>query len=952
MKKRNLLSGFALALLMTLGITGAAKAQLGPYTCNEGGNPPPSSGAPDGYSVNRGDSPPGSAYDTCTLGSLTTPHGFTAHGFSTYHLANIDGGDGAIIIGIGDGAVVTAGNLTAGTTIGVDGAQSLGTVTAGTSGSGSIQLYGNIAGLSAGAISNTNGFVYVSLLGTATTPSITNTNGDVRVFGHGSPLTIGSGGIGFIHNNGDFGYGIYVSDPAGINYNGADLLQVHAGSGNTGTIILDTASPDGTNTGTVTLAGTINADGSSGPGGVIDIFAAQIVANDATLSASAPGAQVGTINLVTNSITDNSGLTINLNGNNDSPGIDLSIFPIGSYSVLSAGDITSPVAFSDFANSTNPLAITGSGTFTVTANGNNNGLKIIGYPLTLNPATTTITQQGIGDGLYLASTDGGALYNTLTLGGTVAIHENTTGPGATNPIDVRGTDIAALTGHVLLDTSGTAGGDGGDIGLTVFNSGTMSIGGTGNNLELNANGSDSGGNAGNIVAGYGGTLELDVDDGAAISASALGGDGDGGHVTVQAHTLVSIATTAVSINAVGHGSGSGGQIQLLQDTAGDVDLTKFSIRATGGGDNGDGGSVTVQNVAPFDVVHLIVVNANDGGAVAAVKKLQNRSVTGFGGSIRIIDTWSSEKGDVTCQKYSNGATTYPNQFWDCTGNASPSHIQADAVASLGDAPLSILTSLDTDTTDPTVQLFTFSTANNGDVFFGLTKLDETPLPGSQGHTTAIGAHIYSMIFETTFNLDSNSHKETEASLHEAAHALDEIFRIATGTYESTQSTYIHALENDMLLLDYSSVGATEAGSTYRDPCSGLGAPLVGVVDNSTHAQFCTSGVLNDPSGQYAGNTISKILSIANGYPFSSTREVYAQAFAFDTYAYQNVGTPGDLLQQSFDGLMAERIGYPYLTCLYGWADALANGGGRPPTSPSYCTDNVPSWYLPYSAKQH
>jgi hypothetical protein len=96
-------------------------------------------------------------------------------------------------------------------------------------------------------------------------------------------------------------------------------LQVQAASGPTGTIILDTGNldslgvPDGTNTGTITLSGLINADGTGSGGGSILVFADQLVANDATVTASELAGQVGSIIVVTNSVTDNSGLTIDLN---------------------------------------------------------------------------------------------------------------------------------------------------------------------------------------------------------------------------------------------------------------------------------------------------------------------------------------------------------------------------------------------------------------------------------------------------------------------------------------------------------------------------------------------------------------------------------------------------------------------------------------------------------------
>src|ERR1700733_2053341 len=113
MKKRNLLPGFALAALMMLGLAGTAHAQEGPYTCNEGINPPPYSEMPLAGGLNIND-----LGATCTLGNLSAAGsiGITATNITA---GNIQSGAGILMTNSGymtTGSVESTGDSYIGST--------------------------------------------------------------------------------------------------------------------------------------------------------------------------------------------------------------------------------------------------------------------------------------------------------------------------------------------------------------------------------------------------------------------------------------------------------------------------------------------------------------------------------------------------------------------------------------------------------------------------------------------------------------------------------------------------------------------------------------------------------------------------------------------------------------------------------------------------------------------
>ncbi len=712
MKKTKLLHGFALALLMALGIAGTAHATDYTGSCANYPNLP-GGGTFDGNgNVNITD-------QNCTLsqsvtatgvividasgGSITSPGknlnaggGVSLTGNSVV-IGNVDGAGGDVFL-ISNLGIITAGTVTSDSgkviisgddTVTTSDITATGTSVYVSSTNGNVST-GRIIGhgdsiqvlANSGKITVSDSVIGSDLTqifaakDTISLKDVTNSDGDVRIFanqaGGSSPFTIGSTGsnaVLSIHNDGASFRSIYVSNggTGGISYSGTSNLSVKNSAGPTGNIILD-----GQGSGNVTLTGSFDVDGSGQQAGAINIFAPQVIANGATLSASSPGNAVGVINLVTNQITTTGALTLNVNGNGPfAQFVELSLFPVDSYSVQAPLDPNQFITFGPFQPSANPLTISGAGALTINANGDNNGLKILGYPLQLKSASTTINNKGSGNGVFIQSTDGANLRGVLTLNGTIAVHSNSTGPvQVPNQIGVDGTSIPSLTGNVLLDAAGTNGGDGGQIYLT-SDSGTINFGSSGNNFALNANGSSTGGKGGTITVG-GGTTSYVVKAANGLTASVQGGNGDGGTITLTGQNLSNTSGSTSTIAADGKGTGNGGKISVVSSgniTASSA-TTAFSFEAKAG-TTGNGGEIDLTgNIISLDGTK-ISVSAQGNGKGGILNINANTQLKLTAGSLDASGAGSKDGGKITL----NGPTL--------TVSGSAYSIKADAGSSQG-----------------------------------------------------------------------------------------------------------------------------------------------------------------------------------------------------------------------------------------------------------------------------
>ncbi len=166
--------------------------------------------------------------------------------------------------------------------------------------------------------------------------------------------------------------------------------------------------------------------------------------------------------------------------------------------------------------------------------------------------------------------------------------------------------------------------------------------------------------------------------------------------------------------------------------------------------------------------------------------------------------------------------------------------------------------------------------------------------------------------------------------------------------------------NDLTNLDYSAIGSTEKLSTYRDPCNGSTAPLLNVLDASNNnTPYCSGNTLVNPGGRYTTLTNSAILAYSETSEFaydddSGFRELYAQAFAYVSYAISNVGTPADLTHTTTDTLFANAKTNTYvMNCVLANANAIWNQQAYPPAISTCQTIQNTKWtYTPFGMKTH
>ncbi|RTL42775.1 MAG: hypothetical protein EKK48_12380 [Candidatus Melainabacteria bacterium] len=789
MKIRNLLPGFALAALLALGITGTAHAN--DYTGNCANFPNLTGGGTfDGHGdVDISDT------GTCSLPQAVTATGhvhITASG-SISTSTTIQGAGEVTLSGTSVNVkdVVSTGNRLK--IIATSGDIDTQAVTANgeyiqvLAPSGKITINGAVTGHNLTEIFKASDDV--GLKGGAT-----NNGGDVRVFAHtsGSSNTafeIGSSssnGVTFINTNGVGSGTIYISNgvsTGGINYSGSDKLQVRASGTHAGTIVLD-----GGSTNKITLADDMNANGSAGQssGGIL-LFAPEVISNGATLSANSPGHHVGNISLTTNKVTINSaGLNLEINGDGSFPDfVNLSITPVGSWSVTGSDDPAAFVTFGPFTSSPNTLSITGTGLFYISADGYGNGLKIWGNSLTINPGATLISQVGGWNAIALSAWDGASTLSALTLAGSIEIHENTGAPGeGRNLIEVDAVSINTLTSRVLLDASGTSGGDGSNITIAPTQ-GAISFGDSGSNFSLNANGSSTGGDAGTIYAGSGSdSLTLVINDGEAITASGLANNGNGGFIYVAG----AFVSSTGNIRADANGSGTGGNVTIDQTDLGDVmTLSGAVISASAASDgSGNGGNITINGMYSADLSTTLIKalgssNGNGGLGGTVIVNLAGGSgtdplnvnasifVSGDTASLSTTDfDGSISLNGTTCQQWVT-KKAWPATYWDCVNPTSPTLTPnaADVVAAAS-ALQSTLTTNPGRLKDANHQIYIFANPAAMNSFFG-TGLSPDEAVGQ----TFPPAHVGAVFVQDGFG-NTNMYM-SQTILHELGHALDYIW---------------------------------------------------------------------------------------------------------------------------------------------------------------------------------
>lgn len=774
-----------------------------------------------------------------------------------------------------------------------------------TSGSGKITVNGTVTG------TNTTQVYYSRT--TISLKDVVNSNGDVRIFanqgGGTDPFTVGtssSNGVLSVHNNGNtaFRY-VYISNGdgnGGIQYSGSNVLQVQNSSGQAGAIVLD-----GRAAGKVTLSGTLSVDGASGQrSGAVDIFGpeVEILGAGATINANSPGQQLGFINIATAKVTLSGSLTVNVNGNGPLPGFyDLSIFPAGSYSLTVPTDPAQPITANPYTDPASPVQITGAGALTISANGNNNGVKIHARPLTINnTGGVTVTQEGSANETFIGGT-GGAGTATIN---KITVHANNTASGQSpNSIKVLAGNIPALTSNILLDASGKSGtaASGSNIQVNVT-SGTVKLGGTGNVFTLTANGGTTGGAGGNVTIGAP-TVTFDNDN--AIGASAITGNDKGGAITVTA-TSVGFTAANQSVRAEGAGSGEGGSIAFTTGSTFNPTASNATLNARGGA-SGKGGTITLSHTANFDVNQYLFV---DSGSSAAVT----------------VQSGTLVLNGITCGQWKTGNGSWLEAYWSCANPTAP-NVGDLAIRDAADGLGAVKNLFDTNG----VRLYVFLNGTDYNTFFTVTSAAAT----DAGFTRNMGTKTYSAVFRNNGAiLPTNTLKEI--TVHELGHATSIL-----NANEGSGTIYSTWAQHDFMNLDYTAVGTNDVTSTRRAPCSTNGtAPFDGLAADTNGQAICSGGTvtaayIDSSTGLPYRN--SKIAQLASAHFrwYGSTarwRELYPQRFAYDGIGFGLSPFPYPMA----DGLFNKG----WFSCAQTWAAARLNNTA-PPTSPA-CSAAIPAWY--------
>jgi len=138
---------------------------------------------------------------------------------------------------------------------------------------------------------------------------------------------------------------------------------------------------------------------------------------------------------------------------------------------------------------------------------------------------------------------------------------------------------------------------------------------------------------------------------------------------------------------------------------------------------------------------------------------------------------------------------------------------------------------------------------------------------------------YTALFETT--IGGTSSTLTWVGTHELGHTFDDNH----APQPSSLASYDLAMQHDWLTLDYVSYP-----STLRLPCATAPytGPLVGVIDKTTGANFCSGGVLVAGSSWAAGKKVSEIIRDPSQWGNANNAAVYQPNSVTVGNSYTNV----------------------------------------------------------------
>ncbi len=613
MKKRNLLSGFVLAAFMALGLAGTAYANDYTGTC---ASYPGSFDGTGNVNINQ--------TGACNLPAVTAG-GFISvisTGAITTSTLQANGGDitlkpqGSLTVNGNVGSIfnITAqapGNITITGAINANGTSGAVKLTTTGAATNKIKVTGNINAAGHGVSLVAQGTIQAGTID-ASSPGGSH---DLRLFpnqaGGATQFVIGTSGTNGVtalknnSTNGGTGVEVQAGGTGGIKVAGA-AIDVSASAARAGGIILDAGS------GTITATGHLSVDGVAGQSAGIMILnattitttgGAQITANDQGIG------QNHYLTLNANTINYTGGLTASANGANAQSGLYLA--PKGSTPFTIPQDPAVVVTVGTFADTANPLTITGTGVLNLNAKGPADRVNIVGTPLIFSGAAVNITAEGS------SVTINGKGSSPLKFDGSGAFTINTStavAGQAGGDINIfAATSMTAPVSTVTLNANG--GGDGGNITL-LPGTANIKLGTKAGDFKISSDGGASSGSGGSInVNPLSGSITIDTAN--AVSAKVPGTTGSGGKVTLFANGTFSVnpalAGTTIDVNGKG-ANGNGGNIKIVG--SGNVTIGSaagaLSMTATGSNGTGNGGNIELDFFDTLTLASDVSVAAGTG----------------------------------------------------------------------------------------------------------------------------------------------------------------------------------------------------------------------------------------------------------------------------------------------------------------------------------------------------
>lgn len=209
-------------------------------------------------------------------------------------------------------------------------------------------------------------------------------------------------------------------------------------------------------------------------------------------------------------------------------------------------------------------------------------------------------------------------------------------------------------------------------------------------------------------------------------------------------------------------------------------------------------------------------------------------------------------------------------------------------------------------------------------------------PEALGVTYTAGDMIYIISFKSNGTLTQTVAQEKENTAHELGHAID---LIKGPSNQSNSGAFTNFVLNDLLTLDYTAVGTSQATSTPRAPCSNNNTAPFDGVKNLAGANVCTGATLNPI---YAGQRNTQIAQSIDDYLFKrwnatiGWRELYATTFGDQALAPPSTAVSTHPMYVAF-------FNRNYLLlCTKSWGSAVVLDQTTPPAGS--CGTFTHGWY--------